>query len=176
MFNAHLPRRHALRQLGGTALAALPLLGAPLAQAAGAGAKGHRVAWPEVPLLGGGSFGPREAEGRAVVAVFWSITCPFCRRHNEHVEKLHRAAAGKPLAVLGISRDTDAAAVARYVRERGYSFPITLAEPVLFAQLGSRRVIPLTVVVDRSGRIQQRLPGEMFEEDVLELLEHARRA
>lgn len=174
MFNATLLRRQALRQLGSCAMGAVCTLAAA-ARAQAAAAPGQRVQWPEVALLGGGSFGPSQAEGRAVVAVFWSITCPFCRRHNEHVEKLHRAAVGKPLVVLGISRDTDAAAVARYARERGYTFPITLAEPVLFAQLGSRRVIPLTVVVGRSGRIQQSLPGEMFEEDVLELMEHAKR-
>ena len=34
-----------------------------------------------------------QAEGKAVVAVFWSTTCPFCRRHNAHVEKLRQAAA-----------------------------------------------------------------------------------
>ena len=30
-------------------------------------------------------------------------------------------------------------------------------------------MIPLTATVDRSGRLQQVIPGEMFEEDVLEL-------
>ena len=31
-------------------------------------------------------------------------------------------------------------------------------------------MIPLTVVVDRQGRLKQVIPGEMFEEDVLDLL------
>jgi peroxiredoxin len=170
---AHPHRRavlHRLARLGGVTAAAL---GASLVTAAGAQANpapGQKVQWPDVPLLDGGRFAAAQAEGRAVVAVFWSITCPFCRRHNEHVEKLHRAAKGRALAVLGISRDRDSAAVRRYVAERGYSFPITLDEAPLFAQLATRRVIPLTVTVDRQGRIKQSLAGEMFEEDVMELL------
>ena len=43
----------------------------------------------------------------------------------------------------------------------------------LAAALSARRVIPLTVTVDRAGRLLQVIPGEMFEDDVLELLQLA---
>jgi thiol-disulfide isomerase/thioredoxin len=136
-------------------------------------APGQAVAWPEVALLDGGRFGAAQVEGRALVVVFWSTTCPFCRRHNEHAEKLHRAAAGRRLAVLGVVRERDAAAVRRHAGERGYTFPITLEHAPLAAALSARRVIPLTVTVDRGGRLLQVIPGEMFEDDVLELLQLA---
>lgn len=134
---------------------------------------GQTVPWPDMALLGGGRFGAAQAEDNAVVVVFWSTTCPFCRRHNQHVEKLHRAAAGKRLRVLGVARETDADAVTRYAKAQGYSFPITLNQPGLSQLLAPRRVIPMTVVVDRQGRLKQALPGEMFEEDLLELLQLA---
>ena len=38
------------------------------------------------------------------------------------------------------------------------------------AALSSRRVIPLTLTVDRQGRLGREIPGEMFEEDVMEWL------
>jgi len=136
-------------------------------------ASGQAVAWPEVALLDGGRFGAAQAQGRALVVVFWSTTCPFCRRHNEHVEKLHRAAAGRRLAVLGVARERDAAAVRRHAAEHGYTFPITLEHAPLAAALSARRIIPLTVTVDRGGRLLQVIPGEMFESDVLELLQLA---
>ncbi len=143
------------------------------AAAAAPAAPGQAVAWPEVTLLDGSRFGPAQAEGRALVVVFWSTTCPFCRRHNEHVQKLHLAAAGRALAVLGVARDRDAAAVSRHAREFGYTFPITLEHAPLAAALSQRRIIPLTVTVDRGGRLLQAIPGEMFESDVLELLQLA---
>lgn len=166
MFEALRTRRHLLEHAAAVAAGAV----LPVAAARAATPPGQRVAWPEVSLLDGSRWGARQAEGRAVVAVFWSVTCPFCRRHNEHVEKLHRAAAGKPLSVIGISRDKDIAAVRRYVAERGYSFPVTMDEAPMHELLATRRVIPLTVTVDRQGRMMQAYPGEMFEEDVLELL------
>lgn len=131
-------------------------------------ARGERVAWPAgLPLLDGGAWQPRP--GQAVVVVFWSTTCPFCQRHNRHVEKLHQALQGRDAAVLGAARDTDAGAVKAYMARHGLGFPVTMAWRGLAAALSARRIIPLTVTVDRDGRLHQVIPGEMFESDVLGL-------
>lgn len=134
-------------------------------------AAGEMVRWPEVTLLDGTRWAP--AAQRAQVVVFWSVSCPFCRRHNAHIDKLHRAAADGGPQVLSVSRDRDAAAVQRYLASNGYGFPVTLAHDALSAALAGRRIIPLTVLVDRQGRLKQAIPGEMFEEDVMELLKLA---
>ena len=122
-------------------------------------------------LLDGSRWTP--APGRAQVVVFWSVTCPFCQRHNAHVDKLYRAAGAGGPQVLTVSRDRDAAAVQRYLAANGYAFPVTLAHEAMSAALAARRIIPLTVLVDARGRLKQAIPGEMFEEDVLELLKLA---
>lgn len=163
------------RSVLGAAALALPLLPVHSAGAAPA-APGQPVAWPALRLLDGTELAPAHWNGRAAVVVFWSTTCPFCRRHNQHVEKLHRAAAalpGQPLQVLGAAREKDAALVRRYAQQQGYSFPITLDSRALAAALSERNLIPLTAVVARDGRLKQVLPGEMFEEDVMELLQLA---
>lgn len=169
-------KRSALRALAGSACAvATPWLQASTAASAPvaaptAAAPGQLVAWPEVALLDGQPLAPATWRGQAAVVVFWTTTCPFCRRHNQHVEKLHRAVAGKPLRVLGVARERDAAAVRRYVQAQGYTFPITLDHLPMARALSMRRIIPLTTTVDRQGRLQQVIPGEMIEEDLLELL------
>ena len=159
-------RRLALHTLGAAAVL-------PITPGWAGVAPGQPVPWPEVALLDGGRFGPAQAAGRAVVVVFWATTCPFCRRHNPHVEKLHRAAQGRALSVLTVARDRDADVVRRYALQQGYSFPITMDQAALASALSSRNVIPLTVTVDRQGRLKQAIAGEMFEEDVMELLQLA---
>ena len=57
----------------------------PVPASAAAVQLGQAVVWPTVALLGGGYFGPEQAAGKAVVVVFWSTTCPFCKRHNQHL-------------------------------------------------------------------------------------------
>ena len=133
---------------------------------------GQPVDWPDVTLLDGTRLSAAELKSQAAVVVFWTTSCPFCRRHNQHVEKLHRAAvaAGAPLRVLGVAMEKDAALVSRYAQQQGYGFPITMDHAPLAAALSGRKLVPLTAVVDAQGRLKQVLPGEMFEEDVLELL------
>jgi thiol-disulfide isomerase/thioredoxin len=153
-------RRDALRWLPALGLAG-PALAAPAAP-------GETVRWPGgVALLDGSPWQPRP--GQAQVIVIWSTTCPFCKRHNAHVQKLHQALAGRPAAVLGVARDRDPAAVHRSMAANGWTFPVTLAWPALSAILTSRNVIPMTLTVDRQGRLVEAIPGEMFEEDVLKL-------
>jgi thiol-disulfide isomerase/thioredoxin len=144
----------------------------PRASAAPA-SPGQRVSWPDITLLDGSRWSAAQWAGRPAVVVFWSTTCPFCRRHNQHVEKLFRAANGTALTVLGVARERDAAVVQRHARQEGYSFPITLDQGAMGAALSTRRMIPLTITVDRLGHLLQAIPGEMFEEDVMELLKLA---
>ncbi len=134
--------------------------------------RGEAVVWPAgVSLVDGSAWQARA--GHAVIAVFWSLDCSYCERHNMHVEKLHRAAASQPLQVLGVVRSGDAVAVRRRLRERGWTFPVTLDSGPLSETLTARRSVPMTVTVDRSGRLREQIPGEMFEADVLEFLKLA---
>ena len=81
------------------------------------------------------------------------------------------------MLVLGVARDgtsdKHAATVQRYAKVEGYSFAITLDAAPLQAALASRNIIPLTAAVTRQGLLKQVLPGEMFEEDMMELLQLA---
>ncbi len=160
-------RRDALTGFG------LLALGASATASPAAPAIGETVAWPDVALLDGSTWGAKRVASNAVVVVFWSTTCPFCQRHNQHVEKLHRQARGRALQVLGVARDRNDDAVRRFATAQGYSFPITTDHARLAAALGPRNIIPLTVTIDRQGRLQRSFPGEMFESDVLEFLRMA---
>ena len=137
-------------------------------------ARGETVLWPSVTLLDGKPWSAGQARGQAVVVVFWRLDCPYCERHNAHVEKLHRAAAGKPLTVLGVVvRERDPQAVRAHMAKRDWQFPVTLDSAAMAAALSERRSVPLTVSVDRQGKLREVIPGEMFEDDVLGFLKLA---
>lgn len=127
------------------------------------------IEWPAIQLLDGTTLSPSSWQEQAAVIVFWATYCPYCKRHNAHVDKLQRAVRGQPLRVLGVALDTDAEAVRRYMSINRYQFPVALDGGSLRRRLTSRRVIPMTCLVDRQGRMLQAIPGEMSEEDVLGL-------
>ena len=118
-------RRHCLHA---GAAGALAMVLPPAARAAAA-QRGDSVQWPPLRLLDGSVWTPASWQGSAAVVVFWATWCPFCEHHNAHVDKLHRAVAGQPLRVLGVAIDGDATSVGRYMAHRGYSFPVTAAQP-----------------------------------------------
>ena len=158
------------RALAALATAGWGTAGIGIAQARPAAA-GEAVRWPDVPLIDGSVWNAERARGKTTVVVFWSTTCPFCLRHNAHIEKLRRAAVGRPMEILTVARDKDPAAVRAYLERHGYGFAVTMAQQPMSAALYERRVIPVTVLVDRQGRLKQAIPGEMFEEDVMQFLQ-----
>jgi thiol-disulfide isomerase/thioredoxin len=150
-------------------------LGAALTGAARSAAP-PPIVWPALTLLDGTRVEPSAWQGTPTIVVLWATTCPFCRRHNAHLDKLQRSLAGRPPRILAAALDTDADAVRRYMADNRYSFPVTMEGAKLRALLTTRRVIPMTFVVDRAGRLRDAIVGEMFEEDVFDLADSARAA
>lgn len=159
------PRPH-WRRRNWLAAAASLSAGSALAQRTGPLPK--PFVWPDITLLDGSVLPAASWLDTAAVLVFWATHCPFCRRHNAHVEKLHRAVAGQRLRVLSFATDRDPAKVRSYLQQQGYSFAVSLQDAeAMRLRLGLLRTIPTTVGISRSGRVGLALPGEMFEEDVL---------
>lgn len=142
---------------------------APAAPGPTSPAIGSRIDWPPVRLLDGRTLAPLQPGAAASVVVFFSTTCPYCARHNVHVQKLLAATRGLPLRVLGVAHDKQPELVTRYLARRGLSFDVTLDQGPLHAALSRKPGIPLTCVVDRQQRLREVIRGEMFEDDVLGL-------
>lgn len=143
------------------------LLAAPTwSQPTGADAS---VDWPRLQLLDGSVWEPASWRGQPALVVLWATYCPFCKRHNAHVDKLMAQSAFQGLRMLGIAVDADERLVRQYMSGNGYRFPVAMDGGRLRGLLTSRRVIPMTCAIDRQGRLQQAIPGEMFEEDLVDL-------
>ncbi|KWT94178.1 MULTISPECIES: TlpA disulfide reductase family protein [unclassified Variovorax] len=122
-----------------------------------------------VRLLDGTRFAPQVRAGKALILVFWATYCPYCARHNAHIEKLYKRTRGLPLQILSAATDRDPAVVRAYMQRNAYTFPVTLDSEALKAPLTPRKVMPLTCCIDRRGVLRPAIPGEMLEEDVLDL-------
>ena len=143
----------------------------PISARSVADAVKRAVRLPEIQLLNGATVAPDAWSGVAAVIVFWSTSCQFCERHNARLEKLHLAARGRRLRVLGATQDSDAECVREHAARHGYSFDISLQGGELRELFGARRgIVPLTVTLDASGQLREVIPGEMWEDDVMNLL------
>lgn len=106
-----------------------------------------------------------------VLAVFWSLDCAFCHRHNERLNRLLQAEPGAP--VLGIAVDGSAAAIQATVKKRGYTFPVITDNCGLRVQLTPRKLVPMTCWLGEPPSKPHCIPGEMTDDDLRELLRHS---
>lgn len=127
------------------------------------------ITWPRLQLLDGSVWSPDSWKGRPAIVVIWATYCPYCMRHNARLDQLHRSATAKGLRILAVATDTDEAEVRQYMAEHGYGFPVTLDKGQLRQRLSTRRMIPLTALIQANGQLRMVIPGEMSEDDIMGL-------
>jgi thiol-disulfide isomerase/thioredoxin len=164
-------RRRLLRGAAGLALASA---GCPVFAQAGAArteppAIGTRVELPATRLLDGRELPSAYWRDKVLVIELWASWCPFCKRQNPYLDRLHRAHAGSGLEVLALSIDRRPEDAQQYMREHGYAFHAAMFELRWQAAIGRPKGLPIVWVIGRDGRLRQIEIGEMFPEDVEEL-------
>jgi peroxiredoxin len=172
-------------------LALLAVVGAAACGPAVATGSGAQSA---TPSTGGGSpaadFTLRDTDGRqvslsdylgkkVVLIDFWATWCIPCQAELPHLEQLYKANKERGLVVLGIAMDgpESIAQVPSYVNRYALSFPVLLdAETQAVALYNPKRAAPLTVLIDRKGRIARVRSGyssgdeKLVSDDVEQLL------
>ena len=104
--------------------------------------------------------------GKVVLLDFWASWCAPCRKELPAIEKLHRAYGEKGLVVLAVNSEADKVASA-FVRQEGYTFTVlTDSRGSVFDDYAVSS-IPVTVVVDRHGRIAAYFVGFPGEDALL---------
>ena len=79
----------------------------------------------KVPDVSGKVLTLKDFKGKSLVLDFWATWCPDCRKDMPRMKALYEQArkSKKKIAFLGVSADTDKAALEAYVRENGIAWP-----------------------------------------------------
>jgi peroxiredoxin len=86
-----------------------------------------------------------------------------------------RRTQGGNLQVIGLSVDKKEETVQSYVKKNEINFPVAMMTPELDRAIGKRRGIPELYVIDPSGRVLQKVVGQMVDLDIFELARFNRR-
>jgi peroxiredoxin len=119
-----------------------------------------------LPTIDGGSFSlPRELVRGPVVLAFFKVSCPVCQYALPFLERIFRAYAGKPAAVVGISQNgrQDTAA---FLQKFGITFPVLLDDPsnYLVSNAYGLTTVPTIFWVGQEGGIEISSVGWMKKE------------
>ncbi len=99
-------------------------------------------------------------QGKVVFLNFWATWCPPCRQEMPNIQALYEKHGGniQDLVVLGVAspnagREQDAEAVAAFLEEQGYTFPVVMDEGGQWAGVYGISAYPTTFMIDREGRV-----------------------
>ena len=98
-------------------------------------------------------------KGKVVLLDFWATWCAPCRESIPHLVQLHKTYQEKGLEVIGMNVDRgDVDTVRRFAKSMEIRYPIVIAQDEVQRNYGVTG-IPMTVLIDRDGRIRQKFMG-----------------
>ena len=109
----------------------------------------------EVPTPDGARLALADFRGRVVLLNFWATWCGPCKEEMPAMERLYQKFREQGLVVVAVSNDSEGStrSVARFVKESGLTFPVGLDPRLRVASLYGVRVLPVSLIIDRKGRI-----------------------
>ena len=154
-----------------------PAAAGQAAQPAAAGNANYQPA-PDVELktLDGQPLRLSDLRGQVVLLNFWATWCVPCRAEIPELNAMQRDLAGRGFTVLGVTTDDTAGLVREFQKDVPQEYRVALGEKGAASQYAVVG-LPTTFVIDREGRIRQKIVGERkrasFDAFVMPLLDEA---
>lgn len=117
-----------------------------------------------------------DLKGKVILLDFWATWCTGCKLEIPWFIEFQEKYAAKGLAAVGIAVDDEGwQAVTPYLVQHPIAYPIVLGDmDVLQKTFGLPASLPVTLLIDRGGRIAKTHPGVVekgaFEADIRTLL------
>lgn len=115
------------------------------------------VAAPDFALraLAGPNVRLSEHIGQVVVISFWGSDCDACRSQLQALQRDFARYRTQGLRVYGVEVADDQTAALRFAHGTQVTFPLLLDPAKAVARLYDVDTLPLTVLIDRDGKIRQ---------------------
>jgi thiol-disulfide isomerase/thioredoxin len=108
-------------------------------------------------------------KGKVVLINFWATWCAPCQSEMPELVKLQKKYGAKGLQILGVTYEPEKlTAVNRVARKFKINYPLLFGSAELSKQYRIEEVLPVTILVDREGKMQSQILGMIDTKDVEE--------
>ena len=122
-------------------------------------------------LIGGGSIGTAELEGRVVMIDFWASWCPPCRDEAPALAQVYDEFRDRGVEFVGINLWDNAGDAEVFLQQQGHSYPNGIDEGGKIAISYGVRGIPEKFFINREGQIVRKFSGPTDAALLREILE-----
>jgi cytochrome c-type biogenesis protein len=131
----------------------------------------------ELKTVDGKPFRLSDLRGRVVLLNFWATWCIPCRAEIPELNAMQRDLQASGLTIIGASWDDTEDLIVGFQKEIKQDYTVLLGGESVQQQFGGIPSLPTTYIIDRDGRIRQKIIGgrdrEGFEAAVKPLLDVA---
>ena len=118
-----------------------------------------------VPIFSGGEVRLRDLRGRVGLVNFWATWCPPCVDESPSLQQFAERMRNRGVEVIGISVDKDPAALQKFIDRFHLTFTIGRDPNQELAHRYGTFKYPETYVVDRDGRVAEKIIGAIDWQD-----------
>jgi thiol-disulfide isomerase/thioredoxin len=124
---------------------------------------------------GGRTVRLSDYKSKVVLINFWATWCAPCQAEMPELKKLQTEYENRGLQIIGIACPPERRLnVLRITRKYRLNYPVLFGTRAMTKEFDVSEVLPVTIVVDREGKIQARILGmlepEEFKEKIAPLL------
>ncbi|MDA8417028.1 MAG: copper chaperone PCu(A)C [Betaproteobacteria bacterium] len=116
---------------------------------------GDAVTSYRIPLQGGGEVTAQTQKQRVTLLHFWASWCVPCRAEMPRLDKLYQRYHAQGLDIVAIDMDTPDGVSAAQAMMKQHRFPWALADQSEVAEFGRIWRLPLSILIDRQGKVRQ---------------------
>ncbi|HZJ44569.1 MAG TPA: cytochrome c biogenesis protein/redoxin [Pyrinomonadaceae bacterium] len=113
----------------------------------------------ELETVNGKILNLESLHGHVVLLNFWATWCGPCRDEIPELNSLEHDFSDSGLKVIGVSWDDSGEGIRQFQTEIPQDYTVALGGENLQAQFAGIRSLPATIVIDREGRIRQKIIG-----------------
>lgn len=131
----------------------------------------------EYQTLDGKPFRLTDLRGRVVVLNFWATWCVPCQGEIPEFNAMQRDLEARGLTVVGVNTNDTAETIKGFQKDFKQDYTLLLGGSDVAAKFGNGPGLPITYIIDREGRIRQKISGPSdragFEAAIKPLLDEA---
>ncbi|SFB47613.1 Peroxiredoxin [Cohnella sp. OV330] len=116
--------------------------------------------------LDGNAVSLRDLRGKAVYLNFWTTWCKWCKKEMPAMKRVYESFEGRDLAIVAVDIGEGRDKVATYIDQGGYPFQVLLDSDKSVSKSYRVTSIPVSVFVDKEGRVAYRKLGTMKEDEM----------
>ncbi len=114
----------------------------------------------KLQLLTGGEISLKQFKGKIILLNFWATWCPPCIKEMPSLEILYQKLKKQNFVITAVTSGEKKDIVQAKIKELKVTFPILLDEDGSFASMYRISSIPMTFIIDKSGKIIGKVSGE----------------